>query len=163
MNDGIREARETDMSVVAEIYNQGIEDRVATFETRLRTVADMEQWFRERRSRYLVLVFEKAGIIQGWAALEPFSSRPCYAGVASLSIYVRREARGQGVGRQLLLTLSEKACQQGFHKLVLSALANNAAGRRLYDRVGFRLVGTYEKQAQLDGAWLDVSLMEKLL
>ena len=159
----VRLAQASDMETVAEIYNQGIEDRVATFETRLRTAAEMVTWLQEHSARYPVLVAECDDVLRGWASVEPFSGRPCYDGVGSLSIYVHREFRGTGIGGKLLGVLLDAARQQKFHKLVLAALANNTAGRCLYERAGFRLVGTYEKQAQLDGVWLDVSLMEKLL
>jgi phosphinothricin acetyltransferase len=83
--------------------------------------------------------------------------------VADFSVYVDRERRGTGVGTALLQALEERARTAGFHKLVLAAIAHNAAGSRLYERCGFRLIGIYEEQGMLDGHWVDVVVMEKIL
>lgn len=159
----IRPASLADCREICTIYNQGIEDRIATLETELKNEAYMAEWFAQRGDRYKVLVAERAGVIEGWASLNRFSSRACYNGVADISLYVRRDRRGKGVGGTLLSGLLETARTERFHKLVLSTFPFNAAGQRLYSAKGFRAVGTYERQGLLDGRWIDVLLMEKLL
>ena len=89
--------------------------------------------------------------------------RDAYRFVAGFSIYVERGARGRGVGRAMLERLIELAREHGYHKLVLSAFPSNASGMALYERLGFRTVGVYREQGQLDGRWLDTIVMEKLL
>jgi L-amino acid N-acyltransferase YncA len=86
-----------------------------------------------------------------------------YDHVADFSVYVERERRGQGIGRQLLDRLVDRARAIGFHKMVLAAMPYNAAGIALYSRVGFSRVGVYHEQGHLDGKWVDVVIMEKLL
>lgn len=153
-----------DIPRITEIYNQGIEDRIATLETSPKTEATMQEWLISRNERHKVLVIEdKNGCIYGWASLNTFNSRCCYSGVADFSIYIERSARGKGIGKMLLKALMETAEEQGFHKLVLSALSRNEAGKRLYRSAGFREVGTYINQGILDGNWIDVTIMEKLL
>jgi len=76
---------------------------------------------------------------------------------------VERAWRGKGVGRLLLIRLIELGREHGYHKLVLSAFPTNAAGMALYTKLGFRTVGIYEEQGQLDGRWVDTIIMEKLL
>jgi phosphinothricin acetyltransferase len=152
------------MPAVAEIYNQGIEDRVATLETRLRTVEEIEEWFTGRGERYKVIVAaDEDGTVHGWASLNVFNSRCCYSGVADISVYVEREWRGKGFGRVLLGYLEQAAVDAGFKKLVLSTFDFNEAGRRLYRSMGFREVGTYMEQGILDGRPVNVTIMEKLL
>jgi len=158
-----REATKNDIPMIAEIYNQGIEDRVATFETGLRTVLDMERWFEERGDRYKVVVIEEGdGIPKGWASINEFHSRCCYAGVGDLSVYIQRDCRGKGIGKVLLDDLIETAKKQDFHKLVLSMFSFNEAAKKLYLSAGFRIVGTYENQGKLDGNYVDVMIMEKI-
>jgi len=153
-----------DIPVITEIYNQGIEDRIATLETRLRAVPEMEEWLTSRTPRHKVLVaVNSGGTVIGWASLNVFNLRACYSGVADISVYVSREMRGQGLGRKLLHSLEQAAIEQGFHKLVLSTFRFNSLGQGLYKSMGFREVGTYEKQGLLDGIWVDVTIMEKLL
>ena len=83
--------------------------------------------------------------------------------MADFSVYVAREQRGRGVGDALLSALEQRARQVGYHKLVLAAFAFNTAGMRLYQRHGFQTVGTYHEQGLLDGQWVDVTVMEKIL
>lgn len=164
MSFEVRLAAEADADAICRIYNQGIEDRVATLETELRTPDERRQWLAGRSPRHPVIVAETArGEIAGWGSLNVFNARPAYRFVADFSVYVDREYRGKGVGRVLLSRLIELAREHGYHKLVLSAFPFNTGGMALYERLGFRTVGIYREQGQLDGRWVDTIVMEKLL
>ena len=104
-----------------------------------------------------------AGHNRGWGSLNMFNARCCYDHVADFSVYVARDRRGEGLGRAMLAHLVETARAIGFHKLVLATFPFNDAGVALYARMGFREVGTYREQGQLDGKWVDIVIMEKLL
>lgn len=159
----IRQAVLTDAADVAAIYNQGIADRGATFETTPRTVTDLVERLADQ-ARYPVLIAAGAdGRMLGWASLGSYRARECYTGIAEFSIYLDRDARGQGVGKQLLDALVELAAARGFWKLVSRIFPSNAASRALCRACGFREVGVYEKHAQLDGRWLDVVIVERSL
>jgi L-amino acid N-acyltransferase YncA len=160
----LRPAAPDDAPAICHIYNQGIEDRAATLETLPRTTDERRQWLASRDPRHPVIVAEDDdGEVVGWGSLNAFSPRASYRFVADFSLYVERGRRGKGIGRQLLAGLVELARQHGYHKLVLSTLPWNAAGLRLYETFGFRVVGLYQEQGQLDGRWVDTVIMEKLL
>ncbi|MGH7302527.1 MAG: GNAT family N-acetyltransferase [Candidatus Rokuibacteriota bacterium] len=189
----LRLAAAADAEAICRIYNQGIEDRVATLETELRTLDERRQWLASRDTRHPVIVAESAesivagtmspastegGLRQarpgsasadnpsgpvGWASLNVFNARECYRFVADISVYVERAWRGKGVGRVLLEKLTDLGRTHGYHKLVLSAFPGNAGGMALYVKSGFRTVGIYREQGQLDGTWVDTIVMEKLL
>src|SRR5215212_7855628 len=159
----IRGANAADVPQITRIYNEGIRDRLATLETEERTPQERLAWLEARDKRHPVLVAERQGAVAGWGSLNVFNPRPAYAHVADFSIYVGREARGTGIGQALLASLIERARELGYHKLVLSAFPQNAAGMRLYTRFGFRQVGVYREQGVLDGRWVDVVIMERLL
>lgn len=164
MEYNLREATIMDIPYVAHIYNQGIEDRIATLETRIRDTSEMENWFLGREPRHKVIVMEdNEKVIRGWASINSFNSRCCYSGVGDISIYIDREMRGRGLGKVLLRGLLETAKEQGFHKLVLSTFEYNEAGKRLYKSLGFREVGTFINQGILDGKFINITIMEKLL
>lgn len=156
----VRPAAPADAAAIASVYNQGIEDRVATFETRLRTPADIEGWFD---GRHPVVVVERNGTILGFGATFEYRPRECYAGIAETSVYVARHARGIGVGRAALEGLMKAAREAGFWKLVSRVFPENAASLALLERTGFRLVGRYERHARLEGTWRDVIVVERLL
>lgn len=159
----LRPARVGDAEVICLIYNQGIEDRVATLETELRTPAERREWMAARGPRHPVIVAESDSAVVGWGSLNVFNPRPAYQHVADFSVYVERAWRGRGVGRRLLERLVELARGIGYHKMVLSTFPTNTAGVRLYERLGFSRVGVYREQGLLDGRWVDTLIMEKLL
>jgi L-amino acid N-acyltransferase YncA len=159
----VRPAVEADAAAICEIYNQGIEDRLATLETERRTPEERRQWLKSRGPRHPVVVAEDGGSVLAWGSLNPFNPRDAYRHVADFSIYVERGHRGEGLGRVVLARLIDLARELGYHKLVLSAFPFNAAGMALYERLGFRTVGVYKEQGLLDGHWVDTIVMEKLL
>ena len=149
-----------DAAAIAGIYNQGIEDRVGTFETRLRTVAEIEAWIT---GEYPVVVVEADGDVVGFASSSLYRPRDCYAGVWEFSVYVARGRRGQGLGEAALVALQDQARRRGAWKLVSRVFLENNASRRLLARNGFREVGVYLKHGKLDGQWRDVVIVERLL
>lgn len=160
----IRQATAADLEQILRIYNQGIEDRIATLETETKSLDYMQDWFAKREERYFVLVAETAeGEVAGWASVNPYSPRLAYRGVADLSIYIDRAFRGQGIGKLLLAELESQARKAQFHKIVLFTFPFNALGQSLYRKAGFREVGVFHNQGQLDGKFVDVMAMEKLL
>jgi len=159
----VRPATPGDAGAICLIYNQGIEDRVATLETDLRTPDERRQWLAGRGPRHPVIVAEARGDVVGWGSLNVFSPRKAYDSVADFSIYIERGWRGKGVGSRLLTRLIELGRELGYHKLVLSAFPWNTGGMALYQKLGFRTVGIYKEQGRLDGKWVDTIIMEKLL
>jgi phosphinothricin acetyltransferase len=159
----VRPAGSDDAAVICEIYNQGIEDRVATLETRLRTAQEQRAWLESRGSRHPVLVAERGARVVGWGSLNVFNPRAAYDHVTEFSIYVERSIRGGGIGARLLQSLIATARDIGYHKMVLAAFEWNTAGIAMYARAGFRRVGVYREQGLLDGRWVDTVIMEKLL
>ena len=158
----VRRAEGADLSAIRQIYNQGIEDRVATLDEDPKSEVEIADWYRDRGDRFSVFVAERGGHVVGWASLNPYSHRCADRGVADLSVYVERGHRGTGVGTLLLRRIEQSATGQ-YHKIVLFALATNDGGRALYGKLGYRDVGTFKEQGRLDGHFVDVIAMEKLL
>jgi phosphinothricin acetyltransferase len=159
----IRLATEGDAEAVSRIYNQGIRDRNATFEALPRTAEDMARRIDEDPGRYPVLVAQAGCDVVGWASIGPYRARECYAGVGEFSVYIDESHRGLGVGRLLVEALVAAAAARGYWKLLSRVFPFNEASRALCRSMGFREVGVYEKHAQLDGRWLDVVIVERLI
>jgi phosphinothricin acetyltransferase len=156
-----RLAQPADAAAIAIIYNQGIDDRSATFETRPRSADDVRAWFNG--SHPTIVVHDDTDTILAFASTARYRDRECYAGVAEFSVYVAREARGRGVGLLAMEALIQAADDAGFWKLVSRVFVDNHASRSLLQRLGFREVGIYEKHARLDGIWRDVVIVERLI
>ena len=155
-----RPATPDDAGAIARVYNEGIADRSATFETLMRSAVDVRAWFD---GKHPIEVVEDAGQIVAFAATSTYRNRECYAGIAEASVYVGRASRSQGAGRMALAALLESAERAGFWKLVSRIFPENQASRGLIRSLGFREVGIYEKHAKLDGVWRDVVIVERLL
>jgi L-amino acid N-acyltransferase YncA len=155
-----RKATPTDADAIARIYNEGIEDRIATFETRPRSAEDVARWFD---GVHPVVVVEDGGRIVGFASTSSYRPRECYAKIAEFSVYVARDSRGRGVGRRALEALIEASAAAGLHKLVSRIFPENVASRAACRSVGFGEVGIYKAHGQLEGVWKDCVIVERIV
>jgi len=157
----IRPAEPRDAEAVAAIYNHGIAERQATFETRARRPNEVAGWLEEGRP-FLVATDEN-GAILGFARVSPYSIRRAYAGVAEHGVYVDPGARGRGVGVRLLDALAEAAEAAGYYKLTSRVFTTNGASLALHRAAGFTEVGVQRRHGRLEGEWKDTVLVERLL
>ncbi len=154
-----RPAHATDADAIAAIYNEGIADGVATFETRPRSAEDVRGWF----GVHPIVVVEEGGAVIAFASTSTYRPRDCYAGIAEFSVYVARCARGRGAGGVAMQALIDAAAKAGLWKLVSRVFIENTASRALLRAAGFREVGVYEKHGKLGGTWRDVVIVERLI
>jgi L-amino acid N-acyltransferase YncA len=161
----IRKAKVEDAPTVAAIYNQGIDERLATFNTEHVTVEERREKITKGDDKHPILVASLAdsNLVVGWASISPYSTRACYAGIGEVSIYVQKEYRGQGIGKALLQSLIDAAAQQGYWKLIERIFVFNQVSRNLCKELGFREVGIHEKHGKLDGKWIDVVEVERMI
>jgi L-amino acid N-acyltransferase YncA len=155
-----REASQDDAQAIARIYNEGIEERIATFETSLRSAGEIRGWFD---GKHPVVVVEEDSEVISFANTSSYSPRECYSGVAEFSLYTASEVRGRGAGTLAMKALMEAAEEAGFWKLLSRVFVENTPSRELLVSLGFREVGIHEKHARLDGIWRDVVVVERLL
>jgi phosphinothricin acetyltransferase len=156
----VRSAEPEDAERVADIFNEGVRDRVATFETRPASAEDAARWVAED----VVIVAEVDGDVVAWAKAGPYTDRHhYYDGVREATLYVERSSRRSGLGRRLLDALARAAAEDGAHKLVGKIFTSNAPSIALVEGLGWREVGVHERHGALDGEWKDVLVVEKLL
>lgn len=158
----IRPARFEDAEQVAVIYNHGIQERQATFETRPRRPAEVEGWLEEGRP-FLVAIDSTADRVLGFARVSAYSVRKAYASVGEHAVYVAPDQRGRGIGVRLMNALADAAERAGYHKLTSRVFTTNEASLKLHQAAGFTEVGVQRRHGQLDGEWKDTMLVERLL
>jgi L-amino acid N-acyltransferase YncA len=157
----IRAARAADAAAIAAIFEQGIAERQATFETR---ATPPQEFARRIEAGEMLLVAERDGEVVAWAGLGPYSDpHDYYAGVGEATMYVALGARRSGVGRTLLNALAEEAERRGYWKLVGKIFTSNRPSIELVRGCGFREVGVHRRHGRLDGEWKDVLVVERLL
>jgi phosphinothricin acetyltransferase len=156
-----RAARISDAAAIATIYNEGIADRIATFETEPRSAEQIAGWFNNQHP--IVVVQDGDGRVLAFASSSAYRDRACYAGIAEFSVYVARRHRGAGAGRVAMSALIDAATKAGFWKLISRIFPENTASLALMARMGFRVVGVYQQHGKLDGQWRDCAIVERLL
>jgi len=159
----IRPARVDDAKEIARIYNQGVQDRAATFENAYVTPEERYLWLVARPDKYPVLVAEVKHTLMGWSSLTPYSPRHCYDGIAELSIYIDRSLRGHGVGPELMKAMQNVAREKRYYKLVGRVMTDNQPARKLCQLMGWKEVGIHEKHGKLGNDWHDLVLVEYLI
>ena len=158
----VRPAQLGDAAAIADIYNQGIEERMATFRTRPSQAAEIEGWL-QAGERFPVLVCGSARGLEGWARVVAYSDAPFYAGVGEYMLYVARGARRGGTGRALLEALCRQAAGLGYWKLVGKLFTDNRPSIGLARACRFREVGVHLRHGRLDDEWRDVLVVERSL
>lgn len=159
----VRAAAERDSQDIARIYMQATQDHLATFEHFLITTEDRARWVMEHSQKYPLLVAELNGRVLGWAALSPYQVRPRIEGIAEMLIFIDRDYRRHGVGRELMRAIQAAGRKEGHHKLIGRFVAHNDAGRTLCRMTGWRDVGVHKKHTRLGGRWHDVVVVEFLI
>jgi phosphinothricin acetyltransferase len=159
----IRELRNADWPAVEEAYRHGIEDGEATFETQTPT---WEEFDAGKITEPRLVAIDGGGRVLGWAAASRVSSRAAYRGVIEHSVYVHRDARGQGLGRLLLDAFVTASDRAGIWTIQSSIFPENAASLRAHQTAGFRVIGTRERIARSllgahAGQWRDTVLIER--
>ncbi len=140
-----------------EIYRQGLETQIATFQNDTPT---WEDWDKGHLDFCRISIFDNNKML-GWTSLTPVSSRCVYAGVAEVSIYIAKEERGKGIGKIVLTELIRQSEKNGIWTLQSGIFAENESSIKLHEKCGFRIVGYREKIGKKNGVWKDNVLMER--
>lgn len=159
----LRDATEADLPAIRAIFNHWIEHSTASFRTVPDTPEQTRAWFDGRGPEHPVLVAEEAGAVVGWASLGPHKATGGYRHTVELSVYLRDDARGRGLGRMLLGELLERARAAGHHAVLGGVCTEQAASIRLHEAMGFVKVAHLREVGFKFGRWLDVAYFEKLL
>ncbi len=154
----IREMRSDDWDAVAEIYKEGMDTKIATFQNEVPTY---EEWDKAH-IKSCRLVAEVDNKVIGWTSLSPYSKRCVYAGVAEISIYIKSEYRGMQVGEKLMRATIEESEKEGFWSIISLIIELNVKSIALHTRTGFRMIGYREKVAKdNNGVWQNIVEMER--
>ena len=158
----IRRATINDLEAITVIYNEAIVKTTATFDIQPKTLAEQKAWFESHDGKHPILVAEQDGVIVGWASLSKWSDRCAYSDTAELSIYVKEEYRGKGIGTKLMKEIIREGEKTGIHTVIARIAEPNAASVRLHESAGFEHVGTMKEVGRKFGKLLDVRLMQKI-
>jgi len=158
----IRKAKLVDLGGITEIYNEAIHETTATFDTTPKTLEEQKAWFAEHDKKHPILVAEQNGLVVGWASLSRWSDRCAYSDTAEVSLYVKKELRGKGIGKTLLEALIEAGQKGGLHTVIARITEGNEPSMGLFKQEGFEVVGVMREVGRKFGKLLDVYMMQKI-
>jgi L-amino acid N-acyltransferase YncA len=158
----IKPATPEHLPAITEIYNEAILKTTATFDTEPKTLEEQKTWFDNHGYKYPVLVAEQEGSVVGWASLSKWSDRCAYSDTAEVSLYVKEEHRGKGIGRKLLEAIIAAGQKSGLHTVIARISQDGEASVNLHRSMGFEHIGTMRQVGRKFGKLLDVHLMQKI-
>lgn len=157
----LRAATPDDLGAITDIYNQAVLTTTATFDTTPKTLEEQRVWFAHHDERHPVFVAELDGVVIGWASLSRWSDRCAYADTGEISIYIREDCRGKGIGRQLMVAIIDEGQRVGLHTVLARIASGNEVSVRLHEAVGFKPIGVMREVGRKFGLLLDIHLMQK--
>ena len=158
----IRPAKTDDLPAITAIYNEAILTTDATFDTELRTLDDRKMWFESHDSRNPIMVAATDDTVTGWASLSKWSERRAYDNTAEISVYIKEEFRGKGIGRILMDKILLKGKEAGLHTVIARIVAGNRESIHLHEEFGFEHIGVMKEVGLKNGRLLDVHLMQNI-
>ena len=156
----IRDAVETDLPAIVDIYNAAVATRIATAQLDPVTVEDRRNWLDEHSpNQHPFWVLEIEGEVAGWLTIKAFIPRCAYSGTVELSVYVDEKFRRRGIAKRLLEEAISRAPTLGINAMVGLIFAHNEPSLKLFERLGFKRWGLLPRIARLDDVERDLAIM----
>lgn len=158
----IRNAELKDIEALKNIYNDAILTTVATFDTEVKDEEDRLQWFQEHQTDpYVLYVWEEAGEVAGYASLSKYRERSAFSHSVEISVYIKKEYRGRGIGKKLMRhTLDYASANPKIQTVVSLITGTNEASIRLHEQLGFAFCGKLKQVGYKFEQWLDLSVYQ---
>lgn len=145
---------------ITDIYNEAVLNSTATFDTELKSVEEQRLWFNEHNHKYPILIAEEDNIVVGWTSLSMWSGRCAYADTAEISVYIKDDYRGKGIGTELLKKILDMGKNAGLHTVIARIADGSDASIRLHKNAGFEYIGVMKEVGKKFGKMLDVHMMQ---
>ena len=145
---------------ITNIYNDAVLNSTATFDTEPKSVEEQRLWFNEHSIKYPIIVVEENNIIVGWASLSRWSGRCAYEDTAEISIYIKDDYRGKGIGTKLLQKILTEGRTGGLHTVIARIAEGSEDSIRLHKKAGFEYIGVMKEVGKKFDKLLDVHIMQ---
>lgn len=160
----IRRAEQKDISKLRDIYNHAVINSTATFDLEIKSIENRKKWFLDHTGKYALLVYEMSGETVGYASLSPFHTRKAFDATVELSIYIDKEYRGHGIGKELMEEIISIAKQDwSIHTIVSVITEGNEISYHLHEMFGFQFCGEVKEAGYKFGRYLGVRYYQLIL
>jgi phosphinothricin acetyltransferase len=153
-----------DVPEITAIYRHYVANSTATFDLEAPGETFMAEKFGHIADLgHPVIVAERDGRVLGYAYASIYRPRPAYRFTCEDSVYCAPDAQGRGIGTTLLNRVFELSREFGFKQMIAVITGESEGSIRLHEKLGFRMVGTYDKVGYKFDRWLDIVHMQKAL
>ena len=160
----LRDAVETDLPAILEIYNDIILTTTSIYSEEPHTLQMRLDWFNERKQAgFPIIVAEQNGVLVGFATYGKFRVWPCYRFTVEHSVYIHKNNRGQGISKILLQEIISIAKTAGMHALIAGIDSENDISLQLHLKFGFTQVAHFKQVGFKFNRWLDLIFLEMIL
>ncbi|KSU81893.1 phosphinothricin acetyltransferase [Fictibacillus enclensis] len=159
----IRDALPRDLPALLDIYNEAIRTLTATFDLEEQTLEQRKKWFEKYGGAFPLIVAKVDGKVAGYGSLSPFRDKEAYARTTEVSLYISSEFRGQGIGKELMKEILQRASNLGYHTVIGGITGGNESSVRLHKRFGFDFVGCLKEVGHKFDRWQDVHFYQLIL
>lgn len=159
----IRSAQLADAKAIQAIYQPYVTETAITFEVDVPTVLEFERRITQTLAHFPYLVAEEEGIVVGYAYASTYYARAAYDWTVELSIYISKEARGQGIGSSLYDALEEELKARGYLRFLACIAVPNEASISMHKKRGYVQVAHFPKIGYKFNKWHDIVWMQKTL
>lgn len=157
----IRQAVESDLKEILDIYNDAVLNTTAVYTYKAQTLEERKQWFEMKlKDGYPVFVFEENNCVAGFATYGPFRAWPAYKYTIEHSIYVSKDFRSKGIGKTLMKELVKSAEENGYATIVAGIDASNETSITMHEKLGFTSSGIIRRAGYKFGKWLDLAFYQ---
>ncbi len=160
----IAQAEEKDIQSILEILNHEILNSTVVYYYKERTYQEQLYWFQKKQKDNMpVLVAKIEDKVVGYGSFGIFRPWDAYKFSVEHSIYVSKDFRNKGIGKQLLIKLIQLAKESGFHTMIAGVDATNSISYQLHKQFGFEEVGTFKQIGYKFDKWLDLKFLQLFL
>ncbi len=159
----LREAREDDLPVLLDIYNDAVSTSSATFDLEEQTLDERRGWFGAHDGRHPLIAAETDGKVIGYCSLSPFREKPGYSKSVELSVYVQKDFRRMGIATALMREVVSRAKELGYHTIISGIAGSNDASVELHKRLGFESMGYLRQVGFKFNQWQDLHFFQLVL
>lgn len=157
------EMREELLPEVLEIYNYYIENSTATFHVQTLSMEEIREIVFNENPRFKTYAIFTGENLCGYCILAQFKKREAYDQTAEVTVYLKPEFTGKGLGKLAVQEVEKLAAQNGFHTLLAVICGENDSSIRLFEKMGYEKCSHYKEVGKKFGRMLDVVCYQKMI
>lgn len=152
-----------DAGAILDIYGPYVEHTPISFEYEVPSLKSFRERMRNIMKEYPYLVYEKEGKVVGYAYGSSYLSRKAFSWDGEVSIYISREERGRGIGRQLYQPLLAMMKEMGIVNAYALIVHPYEASEQFHKKMGFQEEAVFPNVGYKLGQWQNLIYMKKQL